>query len=118
MHFVNQPMIEENPQGQLLLGMQGVFAEYERDLIRERLRRGKLYRMRQGQLVNPVAAYGYRYIPVSEANGGRWEVHAAEASVVQQIYQWYTSEDLIIHQIVQRLRSLGEQAPAWQTMAI
>jgi site-specific DNA recombinase len=31
--FINQPLIEENPHGQLLLGIQGLFAEYERALI-------------------------------------------------------------------------------------
>ena len=64
--FVNQPAVEDNPQGQLLLGIQGLFSEYERAVITDRLRRGKLHRVRQGELVNPVPPYGYRYIPVSE----------------------------------------------------
>ena len=46
--FVNQPPVGDDPQGQLLLGIQGLFAEYERAMIAERLRRGKLYRIRQG----------------------------------------------------------------------
>jgi len=61
--------VEDNPQGQLLLGIQGLFSEYERAVITDRLRRGKLHRVRQGALVNPVPPYGYRYIPVSEPNG-------------------------------------------------
>jgi site-specific DNA recombinase len=109
--FVNQPAVEDNLHGQLLLGVQGLFAEYERAMITERLRRGKLYRVRQGQLVNPVAPYGYRYIPVSQPGGGRWQIEPSEAQVVQQIYQWYTQEDITIHQIVERLRKLGDQAP-------
>lgn len=91
--FVNQPPVEDNPQGQLLLGIQGLFAEYERALITERLRRGKLYRIRRGELVNPVAPYGYRYIPVSEPNGGRWEEHPIEAAVVRHIFREYTEKD-------------------------
>ena len=109
--FVSQPSVADNPQGQLLLGIQGLFAEYERAMITERLRRGKLYRVRQGQLVNPVAPYGYRYVPVSQPGGGRWEIDPVEASVVQQIYCWYTQEDLTISAIVQRLREMGDQAP-------
>ena len=70
--FVNQPSAPDGPHGQLLLGVQGLFAEYERAQIAERLRRGKLYQIRQGQLVSPNPPYGYRYIPVSEPDGGRW----------------------------------------------
>jgi site-specific DNA recombinase len=110
--FINQPAVENTPQGQLLMGIQGLFAEYERAMITERLRRGKLYRVRQGELDSPVAPYGYRYIPVGQPGGGRWQVHPTEASVVQQIYQWYTTEDdLTIWKIVERLNDLGEKAP-------
>lgn len=109
--FVNQPEVSQDPQSQLFLGIQGLFAEYERAMITERLRRGKLYRIRQGQLVNPNPPYGYRYIPVSEANGGRWELEAVEAEVVRQIYDWYVKEQLTISRIVDRLRALGASAP-------
>jgi len=91
------------PQAQLLLGMQGLFSEYERTQITERLRRGKLHRLRQGQLAPSVPPYGYRYIPVSEPHGGRWEVHPAEATVVNQLFHWYTEEGLSITQLVDRL---------------
>lgn len=110
--FVNQPPVGNDPQGQLLLGIQGLFAEYERALITERLRRGKLYRMRQGQLHTPVAPYGYRYIPIREAHGGRWEIEPCEAQVVCWIYEWYLQPNpLTIWNIVDRLNQLGEQAP-------
>ena len=110
--FINQPPVGNDPQGQLLLGIQGLFAEYERAMITERLRRGKLYRMRQGQLHTPVAPYGYRYIPVQEAHGGRWEIVPREAQVVCWIYEWYLQpEPLTIWNIVDRLNQLGEQAP-------
>jgi site-specific DNA recombinase len=109
--FVNQPTVEDNPQGQLWLGIQGVFAEYERAMITERLRRGKLYRMRQGQLVNPVAPYGYRYVPISQLGGGGWEIDPQEAPIVQAIYEWYTQNKCTIWSIVSRLEQMGDQAP-------
>jgi site-specific DNA recombinase len=109
--FVNQPAMPAGPQGQLLLGIQGLFAEYERTLITERLRRGKLYRMRQGQLTSPNSPYGYRYVPISEPGGGHWILNPAEAEVVRSIYRWYTEDTLTITQIVERLNSLGEQTP-------
>jgi site-specific DNA recombinase len=110
--FINQPPIENNPQGQLLLGIQGLFSEYERAMITERLRRGKLYKVRQGQLINPVAPYGYRYIPVSEPGGGRWEIDPIEAEVVGQIFDWYTGDKhLTIWEIVAKLTDLGQLMP-------
>jgi site-specific DNA recombinase len=110
--FVNQPPVGNDPQGQLLLGIQGLFSEYERAMITERMRRGKLYRMRQGQLHTPVAPYGYRYIPVRELDGGRWEIEPCEAQVVGWIYDWYLQPGpLTIWNIVDRLNQLGKQAP-------
>jgi len=112
--FVNQPPVENNPQSQLFFGIQGLFSEYERAMITERLRRGKLYRVRQGQLVNPVVPYGYRYVPVSEPGGGHWETDPRRAPVVSQIYQWYTQDNYTtIGQIVERLIELGDQAPPY-----
>lgn len=110
--FINQPDAKDDPQGQLFLGIQGLFSEYERAMITERLRRGKLYRIRQGQLLHPNPPYGYRYIPISEPNGGQWVINEVEAGVVRQIFECYTgSEELTITQIVDRLRKLGAAAP-------
>jgi site-specific DNA recombinase len=109
--FVNQPSVEDNPQGQLLLGIQGLFSEYERAVITDRLRRGKLHRVRHGGLVNPVPPYGYRYIPVSEPNGGRWEAHPIEQAVVRHIYTAYTAMNLKIGQIADRLNEHIVQMP-------
>lgn len=110
--FVNQPPVADGPQGQLLNGIQGLFAEYERAMITERLRRGKLYRIRHGQLANSNPPYGYRYVPIHEVNGGRWEPHPVEADVVRRIYLWYTGSDSpTIGSIVERLRQPETLAP-------
>jgi len=109
--FVNQPAAPEGPEGQLFLGIQGLFAEYERVQITERLRRGKLYRMRQGTLVSPNPPYGYRYVPVREPDGGRWVEQPTEAEVVRTIYRWYTKDELTITQIVDRLNEAGSRMP-------
>jgi site-specific DNA recombinase len=106
--FVNQPAVSDDPQGQFFLGMQGVFAEYERAMITERMRRGKLYRLRQGQLMPANPPYGYTYIPISQPNGGRWQVCLVEAEVVQLIYQWYTEQGLSQRAITRRLNHLED----------
>jgi site-specific DNA recombinase len=57
----------QSPEEQMLLQLQGVFAEYERALITERTRRGRLFAARQGRVNwggNPP--YGYRYLRKTE----------------------------------------------------
>jgi len=47
--FVNR-QIGDTPEDQMLLQIQGVVAEYEREKIMERSRRGKLYAARSGKV--------------------------------------------------------------------
>ena len=102
--FVNQPPVNDSPQSQLLFGIQGVFAEYERAVIAERMRRGRLHCARQGEMVHTRTPYGYEYVVQSGTQGGRWEINAQEASVVRQIYAWYTqSEPMSIQAITNQL---------------
>jgi len=111
--FISQPPVSDDPQGQLLLGIQGLFGEYERAMITERFRRGRLYRIRRGDLVNPNAPYGYRYIPVGEPGGGHWALEPVEADVVRRIYAWYAGdESLTLQAIVRRLNQPETHAPA------
>jgi site-specific DNA recombinase len=56
--FIQQPNLEDTPQNRLLLGVQGLFAEYERAVIRERMRRGRLHRLRQGERCFHQAPFG------------------------------------------------------------
>jgi len=123
MVFINQPTQMDGAQGQLLTGMQGLFAEYERAMITERMRRGKLYRIRKGQLLSPNPPYGYRYIPVTEINGGCWQICEQKAEIVRAIYQWYTVEQLTISSIANRLneKEIATPSPrgrAWQYSSV
>lgn len=106
--FLNQPVTGDSPEDRLMVHILGVWAEYERELIRDRLRRGKLYKARHGQVFAIVPAYGYRYIPVDQPGGGRWEVNEAEAAVVGRIFRWCAEEHLSVMAICKRLN--GEEA--------
>ena len=110
--FVNQLGSADDPAGQFLLGMQGLFAEYERTQITERLRRGKLYRMRQGQLLYSRVPYGYRYIRPPAVNGGQWAIDPVEMGVVERMFQWYTEEGLTMTAMVERLNACPAETPA------
>ncbi len=106
--FLNQPVSGDSPEDRLMVHILGVLAEYERELIRDRLRRGKLYKARQGQVFAIVPAYGYRYMPVDQPGGGRWEVNETEAAVIRRIFRWCVEEQLSVMMICNRLN--GDEA--------
>jgi site-specific DNA recombinase len=94
----------QSPEEQMLLQIQGVFAEYERTLIKERMRRGRLFAARQGRVNwggNPP--YGYRYIRKTETAPQQLVVCEAEAAIVQQMYRWLVEEEVSSYAIQKRL---------------
>src|SRR5829696_4422562 len=58
--FLHRP-ISDDPNDQLLLQIQGAIAEYERAVLAERFRRGKLQKARDGNIISSKVPYGYRY---------------------------------------------------------
>jgi len=60
--FADAPPLDD-PQGRLLVQIQGVIAEHERAKFAERGRRGKLYRSRAGEVLATKIPYGYRRVP-------------------------------------------------------
>ena len=100
--FVHQP-ISDDPHDQLLLQIQGAVAEYERALLGERFRRGKLQEARAGHRVAGQAPYGYRYVPARDGVPAHLEVDDAEAAVVRQLHRWLIDEHMTVRQILKRL---------------
>jgi site-specific DNA recombinase len=109
--FLNQPDLGDSPQAQLLLNIQGAFAEYERTVISERMRRGRLYWLRQGQSVFHQAPYGYRYRPATRERASTWVVVPEQATVVEQMFAWYTQENISLGQLAQRLNERQIPSP-------
>ncbi len=109
--FIQQPALDNSPQAQLLLNIQGAFAEYERVLISDRMRRGKLYRLRHGQLVPHQAPYGYQYQPATSQHAAQWVIVPAEAPIVEQMFSWYTHEALSLRALAQRLNQQHVPSP-------
>src|SRR6478735_8320453 len=84
-HFVGG---SDDPHDQLLLQIQGAVAEYERAVLGERFRRGKIQRARAGAWVAGRAPYGYPYVPKRDGVPGHLVVDDAEAAVVRMMYRW------------------------------
>jgi site-specific DNA recombinase len=100
--FVHRPLTDD-PHDQLLLQIQGAVAEYERAVLKERFRRGKLQKARAGQWVTSTAPFGYRYVPKRDGVPGHLEVDPAEAEVVRLLFGWLLDDRLTIRQMLKRL---------------
>ncbi len=97
--------ISDDPGDQLLLQIQGAVAEYERALLSERFRRGKLQKARAGQFVGVHAPYGYRRLPRCDGAASQLAVDETEAEVVRMLYGWLIEERLTLRQILKRLNA-------------
>src|SRR5215510_2297127 len=96
-----------SPEEQMLLQMQGVFAEYERALIQERTRRGRLFAARQGRVNWGNPPYGYTYIRKTPTTPQHLVINEAEAEVVHLIYRWCVEEQMSSYAIQRRLTAQG-----------
>jgi site-specific DNA recombinase len=106
--FLNRA-IGVSPEEDLLLQMQGMFAEYERAKIMERSRRGKRHAATRGSVnVLSGAPYGYRYVTKRDGQGqASYELHDEQAAVVQQIFAWVGRDRLSIGEVSRRLKERG-----------
>lgn len=107
--FINHDLQNQTPEGNMLLQMQGVFAEYERAKILERTRRGRRFAARQGRVsVLAHAPYGYRYVSKHDGDGeARYDIVLEEASLLQEMFTWVGMEGLSLGQVVRRLAKRG-----------
>lgn len=103
--FLNQDPQHQSAEGELLLQMQGMIAEYERAKILERTRRGRRFAARQGKIsVLGRAPYGYRYVSKQFGEGeARYEIIPEEARLVQEMFTWVGAEGLSLGDVVERL---------------
>jgi site-specific DNA recombinase len=104
--FVHQSL-GASPEEQMLLQMQGVFAEYERALIHERTRRGQLFAARQGRVNWGNPPYGYTYVHKTPTTPQHLVVNEAEAEVVRQISRWCVEEQMSSYAMHRRLTVQG-----------
>ncbi|MEA3375769.1 MAG: recombinase family protein [Chloroflexota bacterium] len=101
--FLDHPM-GDDPRDRLLLQIRGAVAEYERTLITDRIRRGRLMKYRAAKLL-PWARppYGYRVDPDHPRDPDGVRVDEAEAALVTQMFEWYLERGVTLHQVAKRL---------------
>jgi site-specific DNA recombinase len=108
-HFCERP-INDSPDDQLLLQIQGAIAEYERAKILERSRRGRLHQARRGELPSPTVPYGYHYAARKYGGDGKIRIDTEEAAMVRQLFEWYAAEGTCLDEVLRRLN-----ASSWKT---
>ena len=119
--FLNYPL-DDSPESKMLLGMQGLFAEYERAKIVERTRRGKLYRAREGALVGGHAPYGYTWIKRNEHHRAQLEVVDYTSAVVRRMFRMLLEDQASTWAIARTLTGDGiptaNGANQWQPTGV
>lgn len=106
--FLDRPR-DSSPEGALFLQVQGIVAEYERAMILERSRRGRLHAARRGSLnVLTAAPYGYRYVDKHEGGGeAQYQVVLEQARVVRRIFEWVGRERRSLSEVAHLLTREG-----------
>ena len=109
--FLDRPM-SQDPHDQLLLQIRGAVAEYERTLITERMRRGRLCKLRAGVLLPWTwPPYGYRVDPERPRDPAGVRLDEAEAAVARDLFAWF-DEGASVRELARRLRGLGIVSPS------
>lgn len=99
---------EQSPTHNLMVNILGSFAEFEREMIVDRTRRGRRYKVEvRQQFLGTIPAYGYRYTPINRASGGegRLDVMPEEAALIRQMYEWVDREGISSLKVLARLNT-------------
>jgi len=97
---------KNTPEGQLFFAIRGAISQYEKEKIRERMKRGKTQKALSGLEPNKINIYGYTY-----SSEGQALVNEKEAETIRGIFQWFTSADDGITKIANRLNDMGKPGP-------
>ncbi|WP_027086816.1 recombinase family protein [Cohnella panacarvi] len=81
---VSENFDTSTPQGMLTLQMLGSFAEFERNLINERTRSGRVVTAKSGKYAGGKIPYGYAIMD------GKFIINDFEAKIVREMFQMYS----------------------------
>jgi site-specific DNA recombinase len=91
---INGKDYEQNPENKLTLTMLGAFSEFERAKIIERTTRGRLHRLRMGEMSsNGHRIFGYHYVKKTSTSPAMLAINEEQAAVVRSIFEMFASGD-------------------------
>jgi site-specific DNA recombinase len=110
--FLDRPM-SDDPHDHLLLQIRGAVAEYERTLIAERMRRGRLAKLRAGMLLPwTYPPYGYRLRLDRPRDPRGVTTDPTEAAVVAELFAMYREPGVSLMQLALHLDRRGVPTPS------
>ena len=102
--FLDRPM-SQDPHDQLLLQIRGAVAEYERSLIAERMRRGRLRKLQAGILLPwTTPPFGCRVDPDRPRDPAGVRLDETQAAVVSEMFAWYADEGRSLFGLAKKLQ--------------
>jgi len=109
--FIKNPPSKSNTPEEIMMNhFQGIFAEYERALIADRSRRGRIHKAKLGdQSILPSVPFGYR--KTKKDRQTIVEVVEDDAAVVKKIFKLYNYDQVSLNEISRRLSTNGIKAP-------
>jgi site-specific DNA recombinase len=122
--FLDRPM-SDDPHDKLLLQIRGAVAEYERSLITDRMRRGRVAKLKSGQLL-PWTTPPYAFLLDAEQprNPSKVKIDPIKAQIVTQIFTWYTDhrQRMTLYLVAKKLTDMEIPTPSggkiWNTVTI
>lgn len=95
------------PAGRLMLQLLGVFAEFERERIRERSQDGHHRRAQLGGFVGTTPPFGYRAVPNPTGAGFVLAIDEKAAACIRAMYRLLVVERVPVTQAVKALNAAG-----------
>ena len=91
-----------NAVGRMFVKIIGIFAEFERENLAERVTLGYEQKTREGNYTNCNGVFGYDYI----VGKGKLKLNKNEAGYVRKIYNWYLEGESML-KIAKKLKDLN-----------
>jgi site-specific DNA recombinase len=113
--FIDRPL-SDDPHEQLVVQIRGAVAEYERTLIADRMRRGRLAKLQSGRLLPWTRPpYGYRVNPERPRDPTLLQVDPAPAAIVEEIFHGYAEGGETLYSMATRLSQRKVLSPTGRT---
>ncbi len=115
--IINGKDYVHNPENKFTLTVLGAVSELERAKIIERMTRGKMHRLNQGQLLgHGYNTFGYTYHRKTHATPAWNEINEEEAKIVRYIFETYANGKVGINQVSKQLEEMGARAREGQKL--
>jgi site-specific DNA recombinase len=89
--IINGVDYKNNPENKVTLTILGAVAEFERAKIIERMMRGKVHRLRKGEMIGGLAPFGYEHVRKTSTAPATLAIKEPQAGIVRSMFEMYTN---------------------------